>query len=186
MRRNSWGNDDATIKRAYGINNSTAKNTYSFGKESRFMPTSQYNATNAYNHKSAFKGAHSLRPGGFGVLAAKRFSAKLGVGNSDPRNFSPEGKSYFESNFAGMIGKIKPHENRDVKNRTAAFSFGVGRSNMKKNFVHKIAENSDGYLNVPGSGTYEPTVNFGGSFKNQTSGYTLRKKFYEEELALDK
>ena len=57
---------------------------------------------------------------------------------------------------------------------------------MKKNFVQKITSNTDGYTNVPGSGTYEHKTNFGGSFRHQTTGYTLRKKFYEEESRLDK
>ena len=135
------------------INNSSAKHTYAFGNENRFLPVSQINATSCYDHKSGFGRSASVNSGGFGT-STKRFSGNLGVGISDPKNFSPAGGSYFGSNFTGLIGKTLPHENRDNRNKTRSYSFGVGRRNMKKNFVHKIEKGTDGHTNVPGSGSY--------------------------------
>lgn len=79
-----------------------------------------------------------------------------------------------------------PHENRDNKNKTASYTFGVGRENMRKIHVEKILLNTDGQTLVPGSGAYEHKSKFGGSSHNDTTCYSLRKKLYEEDLKLSK
>lgn len=56
----------------------------------------------------------------------------------------------------------------DHKNRTQSFSFGVSRDSMKKSHVDKIMKNVDGHTNVPGAGTYEYRMGFGGSSHNET------------------
>lgn len=122
---------------------------------------------------------------GFGS-STTRFAGHLGVGASDPKNYSPGGDSYFRTNFSGSVGKHMPHENRDNKNKTSSFTFGVSRDNMRKMHVDQILLTTDGYTNVPGSGTYESRSKFGGQSHNETTCFSLRKKLYEEDLKLDK
>lgn len=57
---------------------------------------------------------------------------------------------------------------------------------MKKIYVDQIIKNTDGYVNVPGSGTYEHKHGFGGSSHHETTCYSMRKNLYMDELALSK
>lgn len=85
------------------------------------------------------------------------------------------------------MGKTNSSTIHDHKNAVCqSYSFGVGRENMKKQHVDKINKNVDGYTNVPGSGTYEYRHGFGGSPHNETTQYSMRKKLYMDELALEK
>lgn len=79
-----------------------------------------------------------------------------------------------------------PHDKNDLKNKTQSYSFGVGRESMNKLYVDQIIKNTNGYVNVPGSGSYEHKHGFGGSSHNETTCYSMRKKLYMDELALEK
>ena len=139
----------------------------------------------AYDHKSQFKSGKSQPRAGFGT-GTTRFASHLGVDIADPKNYSPGGENYYRTNFSGCVGRLMPHENRDVKNVTASYSFGVGRENMRKIHVEKILLGTDGHTNVPGSGAYEHKSKLGGSSHNDTTCYSMRKKLLEEDLKLSK
>lgn len=121
---------------------------------------------------------------GFGS-ESRRFGC-LGIGNGTDKNMSPSGDNYYRTNFSGNMGKMNPHDKNDLKNRTQSFSFGVGRENMNKLYVDQIIKNTNGYVNVPGSGTYEYRHGFGGSPAKETTCYSMRKKNNATELMLDK
>jgi hypothetical protein len=53
------------------------------------------------------------------------------------------------ANKVGVLGKNKPNDFRDHKNKTVQFSFGTGRESMKKLYVDQILANRDGF---PGAG----------------------------------
>jgi hypothetical protein len=57
---------------------------------------------------------------------------------------------------------------------------------MNKIYVEQILKNVNGHTNVPGSGTYEHKHGFGGSSHNETTCFSMRKKLYQDELALSK
>lgn len=76
-----------------------------------------------------------------------------------------------------------PHENRDNKNKTQTYSFGVGRDNMKKLYVDEVMLNKNNTGHPTGPGSYEFKNGFGGKNNSQ---YSMRKRLYMDELSLDK
>jgi hypothetical protein len=167
--------------RSSGINNSSSKHTYQFSKSGRFPIAKNYNNTSCYEHKTQFKDAQHSPAAGF-QSASKRFG-NLGVGKSDIRNWAPHGDGYYKYNFSGTLGKMASHEMRDHKNKTQTYSFGVGRENMKKLYVEEILQNKNNIGRNPGAGQYEAKDGFGGGNDTQ---YSMRKRLYMDELALNK
>ena len=170
--------------RTSGINNSSSKHHYAFSKSSRFASPSQYTGMSCYDHKSVFSGSKSKPVAGFSS-GSKRFG-NTGVGNADINNWGPHGANYYQANFSGQMGKINSSTIPDLKNSTASYTFGVGRDNMRKEHVDKIIKATDGYTTVPGSGTYEYNMGFGGSSHNETTCFSMRKKLNMDELHLEK
>lgn len=120
-----------------------------------------YSAIGSYDHKSQFKTEQKSPNAGFGS-ESKRFG-NLGVGHSDVRNWSPYGPSYYGTNTIGTLGRSEPGSQayRDLKNKTTAHTFGVGRDNMKKLYIEEIMLNRNNTGMNPGAGTYEATPGFG-------------------------
>lgn len=118
-----------------------------------------------YDQPTYFKSPTRGINKGFGS-ESKRFGS-LGVGLSDPKNWSPSGDSYFGYNSSGMMGRSEPGSQayRDLKNKSVAPTFGVGRENMKKLHVEEILLNKNNRGNYPAAGTYEPLPTFGKSNK---------------------
>jgi len=74
---------------------------------------------------------------------------------------------------------------RDLKNKSVAASFGVGRENMKKIHVEEILLGKNNRQIYPGSGTYEPIPTFGKDNK-YNMGYSMRKQLYMDDLKYSK
>lgn len=107
---------DKTGHRTSGINNSTSKHIFQFAKSSRFSSQKQYNAVSSYDFKSGFGSGQSKPAAGF-LSGSKRFG-NSGIGNADINNWGPHGNSYYNTNFAGKMGKTNSSTIHDLKNGT--------------------------------------------------------------------
>lgn len=138
-----------------------------------------------YDHRTQFSPPPRQNKGGFGS-ESKRFG-QLGVGNSDPRNWSPYGPSYYGANKLPTMGRTEPGAQayRDLKNKSTAATFGVGRGDMKKLYIDEIMQNKNNTGINPGAGTYEPAPTFGSSNKYNV-GFSMRKQLYMDDKKYEK
>ena len=112
-----------------------------------------------YETKSVFGSSNKVPNAGFGI-ASKRFG-NIGVGKNHIKNYAPYGDTYYKTNFAGQIGKTVSNDLKDHKNKTRAYSFGVGRKDMKKIHVDEIIRNRNSAS--PGPGAYSRFSDFSGN-----------------------
>ena len=135
--------ENKTAHRNTTINLSSSKHTYEFSKADRFSGPKAYNHSHVYEQPTYFTSPTRGINKGFGS-ESKRFGS-LGVGLSDAKNWSPTGENYFGYNNSGMMGRSEPGSQayRDLKNKSVAPTFGVGRENMKKLHVEEILLNKN-------------------------------------------
>lgn len=151
------------------INNSTSKHLFSFSKSDRFPHHKSLNSRVAYEVKSDFEKPGAMGGGRPFFHTSTRFSY---YASHDKHGKLPAPASY----------KIKDTFGKEAHTTNEVFSFGVGRDNMKLNFVHDIKKKGDNNNPGPGRYTAEKTKMLGTTGVN----LSMAKKLGHDERALDK
>lgn len=155
------------------VNNSTSKAMFSFSKSDRFPIQKTLNKTVAYNTYDLF-GKNKDNGGGRPFHhTTKRFNYYG----------SPDKSGKLPSPFNYQLGDTFGKESRQTNEQ---YSFGVGRDDMKKQFVDEIKKKGDHSLPGPGK-YYKDPLKFGSDDLHKFSNsmkFSCAQKLPTDEQAL--